>query len=264
MVYRAGGSIKQYFIIILITLIFALGGYGASFLGKTQWKAEAQFYSPTVNQLGNYYNLASMHQFIQGQPFSEKALELQVYEEFKRQLFSDKNITEFWLSTSYYKQRETGDKLADERVLRSLVKTMKFSTALKGQAESISLYLDNPKQASELLAEFIAYTNLKARNVLYNELITQWKNLFNQVNMASQLNLGNTFQFGAIGSQDWQGKLNMMKSVSPLDNNLVAYRYFKDPFSSPQPERQVIYWIILAGLLGVIVGSFLVKIRKKS
>ncbi|VEB23520.1 Wzz/FepE/Etk N-terminal domain-containing protein [Avibacterium volantium] len=254
---QSQNAAKKSFIIILVTIIFALAGYGASFLQKPQWKAEAKIYQPTTNQLGNYYALASMYQFIQGKNEPETLLVNKVYDEFKRQLSAYDNIRQFWLESSYYKQRETGNAQNDEALLEQLVKTVKFSTALKGQAETLSIQLDNPKQALEMLNAFIAQSNLAAREVIYNELIGQWKNLFNQVNNAAQLKLGATLQGNALGTQDWQGKLNMMKSVNPLDNNLSAYRYLKSPTQPLNPERSVLYWVLCAVGLGLVVGMFL-------
>lgn len=99
-------SIKKYSIVILITFIFIVVGYGVSLLEKTQWKSEAQIFQPTTNELGNYYALASMYQFIQGKVLSEEHLTQKVYEEFKRQLTSYDNIRRFWQQTPYYKQKK--------------------------------------------------------------------------------------------------------------------------------------------------------------
>lgn len=259
---QSKNTMRRYFVVILITLIFTLIGYGASLLEKTQWKSEAQIYQPTTNELGNYYALASMYQFIQGKTLSEEHLTAKVYDEFKRQLVSYDNIRQFWQQTPYYKQKETGNTQMDQALLEELVKTVKFSTALKGMPDSLTLQLDNPKQAFEMLNAFIAYANLSTRQVIYNELIGEWKTLFNQVDSASQLNLGNLLQGEVIGTQDWQGKLKMMKAVSPLDNNLIAYRYLKTPSQPLQPERLSLLWIILAGLLGIFVGMVSVNVME--
>ncbi|MCW9717047.1 Wzz/FepE/Etk N-terminal domain-containing protein [Avibacterium sp. 21-599] len=257
---QSKNTAKKSFIIMLFTIIFALAGYGTSFLQKLQWKAEAKISQPTVNQLGNYYALASMYQFIQGKNEPEALLVNNVYDEFKRQVSAYDNIRQFWLQSSYYKQRETGNAQNDEELLEQLVKTVKFSTALKGQPETLSIQLDNPKQALEMLNAFIEQSNLATREVIYNELIGQWKNLFNQVSSAAQLKLGATLQANTLGEQDWQGKLNMMKSVNPLDNNLTAYRYLKSPIQPLRPERQALYWVLFAGLLGLMIGIFFTNI----
>ncbi|AZI13878.1 LPS chain length-determining protein [Avibacterium paragallinarum] len=253
-------SIKKYSIVILITFIFIVVGYGVSLLEKTQWKSEAQIFQPTTNELGNYYALASMYQFIQGKVLSEEHLTQKVYEEFKRQLTSYDNIRRFWQQTPYYKQKETGNIQADRILLEELVKAVKFSTALRGTADSLTLQLDNPKQAFEMLNAFIAYTNLSARQVIYSELIGEWKTLFNQVDSAAQLNLGSLLQGDAIGIQDWQGKLKMMRAVSPLDNNLIAYRYLKTPSQPLQSEPFSLFWIFIGGLVGILVGIITVKV----
>ncbi|PJG84204.1 chain-length determining protein [Caviibacterium pharyngocola] len=255
---------KQFFIVLILTALFALGGYGASYFSKQFWRAEAEIVAPTTNELGNYYSLFSIYQLISGEKAAASESSKRVFHEFQRQLAAYDNISGFWQNSALYKQQVTGNTQNDGMLLDELVRRVSFSRETPESAAKISLESDNPKQAVELLLGLMEYTNYVTRSVVYNELIAQWKDLFNQVNSATQLKSGQQ-----ADAQDWQGKLNMMKSVSALDNNLIAYRYMKKPMLpiyATYPDRYL--WAVIGGAGGLVFGLLLILLfpskRKES
>ncbi len=244
-------------IFLFLTALLALGGYAGSYLVNPLWTAEAEIAPPTTDGLGNYSSLFSMYQLISGEPQQASKATDMVYQEFKRQLSAYDNIYAFWQSSEYYKQQLTGNHQADSALLLQLINRIHVAQETAREPLRISIALENPKQAAELLTAFIQQTNDTTRAVVYNELISQWKILFNQINTATQLNLGQTEQHS--DGQDWQGKLNMMKSVTALDNTLVAYRYTKtpsQPVDADYPNR--VLWAVIGAGIGIVLGLLIV------
>ncbi|MDO9735384.1 transporter, partial [Glaesserella parasuis] len=87
---------------------------------------------------------------------------------------------------------------------------------------TLSTTLINPNEAVTLLTDFIAFSTLQTRADLNTELITKWKVLFQQVKQLAETSTG-------TAQQEWTTKLNLMRSVQPLDNQLTAYRLVKSP-----------------------------------
>ncbi|WP_048736642.1 LPS O-antigen chain length determinant protein WzzB [Necropsobacter massiliensis] len=244
-------------ILLFLTALLALGGYAGSYSVNPLWTAEAEIAPPTTNELGNYASLFSMYQLISGEhQHASKAADM-AYQEFKRQLSAYDNINAFWQHSEYYKQQLTGNHQTDGALLRQLMRRVQVTQETAQTPLRISIALENPKQATELLTAFIQQTNDVARTVVYNELISQWKILFNQINTATQLNLGQTGQH--TDGQDWQGKLNMMKSVTALDNTLIAYRYTKtpsQPVHADYPNRAL--WAAIGAGVGIVLGLLII------
>ncbi|OOF66506.1 hypothetical protein [Rodentibacter caecimuris] len=227
--------------------------YSLSYWVNPIWKAEAEITHPVISDLGNYYSLFSMYYFIKGENEADNSVERFVYQKFIEQLTSYDNLKRFWLNSEYYKQKIIGDEREDRELLNKLVKTIHFKT-INDKTGGVSIISDNPKQADELLSLFINDTNLVTKTVMYEELIIKWKNLFNQVKTAAQLNLGRIRQGDIIDSQDWQGKLNMMKSVSPLDEHFTAFHFIKSPQKIEVKARKSWGWI--GSGVGFFIGLF--------
>lgn len=251
MSYQERKTVKDIVTIFFVTVLFAVGGYASSYLAKPEWKAEAQIVRPSVKELGNYYSLFSIYHLVKGQKEDERAVDM-VYKELNRQLSSYDTISHFWQNSEFYKQKMSGNNQDDAILLNDLIQSVQLSTLNSG-VNTISLTLDNPKQANELLRAWMGYVNTVTRDIVYAELISQWQTLFNQINTATQLNLGRIQQGLSIDTQDWQGKLNMMKSVSALDNNLVAFRFIKSPM---QPLHENISHRVQTTIVGSVIGLF--------
>ncbi|MGQ0285581.1 chain-length determining protein [Pasteurellaceae bacterium 22721_9_1] len=253
--------LKNILTILLLSAIGAGIGYGVNSLKKEQWQAEVQLEKPRVEQLGTYYSLSSMYQTLTEDKTTEKDTALLVYSAFKKQAQSYDHLQTFWQNQEFYKQRQTNMPERDAALLQELIENTKFIAGDEGQhiPDSIQITLDNPKQAVEVLANFVDYTSSTAKSVLYNELIIKWKNLFNQINLAVKANQNNSSQ----DAENWSAKLNMMKSVSPLDDKLVAYYYIKSPTQPIQPVFDGILWIAAGAGIGLLFGLLFIFLRKK-
>lgn len=145
-------------------------------------------------------------------------------------------------------------------VAAELVEQFRFEKDMATSADNVSLIAENAEEAQKLLADFIPLVNTQARDKLNADLIAKWKVLFQQIKTASELNIN-----GKQGSQDWAAKLQMMRSVQPLDNQLTAYRLVKSPSvplksESPDPPILADDWALSGLLLGFML-SFAVKAK---
>ncbi|MDP9499345.1 LPS chain length-determining protein [Bisgaard Taxon 45] len=238
------------------TLLGAIVAYGSSYLKSKTWLAEAHVSAPDVALLGNYYALSSTYQFIKNKENPQSDTDI-AYQEFTKQITSEEVIRHFWESTEYYKQKQTGETHIDLALLEKLTKAIKFKSTQNGFVDKVTLELENPKFATELLSSFIDQVNLETRKTAYSNLITQWKVLFEQVKKAAEFNLGKN-GVSSLASEDWHGKLQMMRSVSPLDEQFSAYRYLKKP-TQPMiyvsPNRQC--WGVIGASIGLILALFI-------
>ncbi|MCK3658851.1 hypothetical protein A4G18_09035 [Pasteurellaceae bacterium Pebbles2] len=255
------GLFKGTIIVIFFTALFAAAGFGGSYAMKEQWRVEVELKKPTFEQLGNYFELYAMHKLISENKTSLEIAEGQqdatdlVYDQFKQQINSYDRVDFFWRNNNFYAQRQTGLMDRDSEFLHQLIEQTKFveGNPAKNVPDRLQMTLDNPKQAAELLDNFMNYTNLVTKTMLYNDLVAKWKTLFNQVNLAAKESSGNKAQ----GELTWKGKLNIMKSVSPLDDKLVAFSYVK-AVSQPtvaSPDR--LLWAAIGGAIGFLFGLLL-------
>ncbi|GJH42557.1 LPS chain length-determining protein [Pasteurella canis] len=259
--------LKNIFSMISISLIGAVIAYGSSFSVNKSWIAEAKVERPNVVSLGNYYSLSSTYQFIQDQDNNNIDETDIVYHEFRRQLNSDNLIRHFWQTSEYYKQKQTGESHIDLALLEKLIKNIKFQMGHSNElADTITLELENPKLATELLSAFIDYVNQETRQVIYSNLITKWKVVFERVKNATEFNLGKNTSNVVDFKQDWQGQLQMMRAVSPLDEQFTAYRYAKrptQPLDPASPNR--LCWGISGAIIGFLVALlFLVVFNSRN
>ncbi|MFA9488109.1 MULTISPECIES: LPS chain length-determining protein [unclassified Mannheimia] len=252
-------------VLILFAAIGAGAGYGLSYTQSEKWKVTAQFEQPTIPDLGNYYSLLSTYHFLNSnsqeansQTAQQQASE-QVYAEFKRNLTSADLLQAYLLQTEAVKLKAQVAKKSPAVVAAELVEQFRFEKDMATSADNVSLIAENAEEAQKLLADFIPLVNTQARDKLNADLIAKWKVLFQQIKSASELNIG------AKGNQDWAAKLQMMRSVQPLDNQLKAYRLVKSPavpLKSESPDR--LFWLMIGALSGLLLGfmlSFAVKAK---
>ncbi len=281
-------------LILLISLILgAAVSWGLASLQTPTWKATAQFDKPKVQQLGNYFNLFATYQFLNGgDPISYKLLKDEkgsfslapevttkaeesaadtAYNEFKRSLTSPDVLQLYLTQVELVKQNAKAQNKPIATVAQEYAKQFAFQQATKSvPVDRFSVTSTNPEEASQLLAGFIWFANEQSKITLYEELTVKWKALHQQIQAAVETKLGATQQAGQIVAQDWQGKLNMMTNVSPLDNKLNAYRLIKAPSvpqSSDSPNKS--FWLLIGALSGLLGGIALVSLltifsRKKN
>lgn len=233
--------------LILLFILVAEGAlYGASFLKAPQYRAEVQIEQPNTEQLGNFVSLYSTFLLVNGDDKnSQPSAEQLAYQQFKEQINSVDNLKVFWQQSAYYQLIKTDNGAEDEKLLQELIQNSQ-SLATNGN-DIVSVTLSNPKRAKEALTGWVEMASQKAKDNSYNSLVTKWKNLFTQVRSAAEANLDG----------NWQGKLKMMRSVQPLDNNFQAYRV-KNQVSVQQQAPIDINWYFYAGGIGILFGLLMI------
>ncbi|OOF59013.1 hypothetical protein [Rodentibacter myodis] len=251
--------------LVISTALCGVIGYAISYGIHPKWKIEAEITRPTLSELGNYYGLFSMYHLMQGENKADDQIPTFVFQHFTEQLVSYDNVKDFWQHSDYYKQNSSAQNNNEKQdsLLADLIEGTQFRP-MTAKSGKISLTLDDPTQLESLLTAFVEHTNNATQKQIYDELILQWKNLFTQVKTAAQLNLGNIYYGNTMGNQDWQGKLNMMKSVSPLDEKLTAFHFTKQP-QHPAPQARLSWGGMGAGI-GFLLGlvSFLFRRNEKN
>lgn len=253
-------------VIVLVTAIGAVAGYGLSYTQTEKWKVTAQLEQPTVPDLGNYYSLLSTYTFLNTnnqEANLQKDVIAEVYTEFKRNLASTDLLQNYLAQTEAVKLKAQLENKSAIMVASQLAGQFSFEKEPTISADTFSLISENPEEAQKLLSDFILLANGQAREKLNADLIAKWKVLFQQIKAAAELNLGAK---QGNPAQDWNGKLQMMRSVQPLDNTLTTYRLVKSPsipLSPVSPDRW--FWLMVGALSGLILGfmlSFAVRAKK--
>ncbi|OOF37924.1 MULTISPECIES: hypothetical protein [Rodentibacter] len=237
--------------VIISTALCAGIGYASSYWLNPKWKIEAEITHPRLSELGNYYSLFSMYHLIKGKDNAENKVPEWIYQNFTEQLVSYNNLKQFWENTPYYKQKIGESPTSNAELLNDLIKNTHFQP-LNDNTGKITLILNESEGAQALLSSLLENNNTLTRKVMYDDLILQWKNLFTQVKTATELNLGYIPYGGAVERQDWQGKLNMMKSVSPLDEQFTAYHFTKTPQPPEATGRNS--WHGIGAGIGLLLG----------
>lgn len=249
-------------------LVVVLAGFGAvigwfapvHFI-PAQWQAKAQFEAPKVVELGNYYSLFSTYQLLKGDSHSgnqfDQDLTQTVYQEFTRNLSSPDMLQQFLHQSPFVKKIAMSENNPTAVVAQRVAEQIKFDPS----QNQLSATLTNPDQANGLLIDLIGFTTQQTRAMLNAELVAKWKILFQQVKQSAEMNLGAIQQGNQIAQQDWSGKLRLMRSVQPLDNELMPYRFVKSPSVPQQPEvpAERPLWTAIGGGIGLLCG-FLISL----
>lgn len=239
---------RSLFILFLAALVGLGMGWGASKFQSAQWEASAKFERPSVQQLGNYYALSTTYAFLQGE--KNQNVEKDVFREFMMNLSSQEMLQEFLSGNEHVKKYASDHKQLVEAVLPEFIQAFQLHNQYTSQ---ISVKWENAEIAKALLSDYIVFVASASREILNSELITKWKVLFQQIKVATENQLGAVLQGSQIAQQDWNGKLNLMKAVQPLDNNLIPFR-IQQPVTVlqyPIYPNQVM-WIIWGGFIGFL------------
>lgn len=261
-----GAFVKNVLILTACVGIGAGAGFGLAGSQTPMWQSTMKFEAPTIVELGNYYALATTYALVQGDKMAdvEQNLTQKSYREFTRNLHSADQLKRYLVASETVKQQATVKNLPIDTVAQQTATAFKFDEP----TSQLSVTLENPEKAKKLLSDFVDFTTLQTRAILNNELIQKWKVLFQQVKQASEHNLG-TVQIGEqIAQQDWTGKLKLMKSVKPLDDQLVPFRVLQSPSSPTEPHSpDKPLWLMIGALSGLVFGLFCVSLlsfRRKS
>lgn len=252
---------RSLFLLILFVAIGGGIGWGIATTQPVQWKATAKFEPPKVVNLGNYYDLASTYLLLQGSSVSlesvDKILGDESYSEFKRSLASSDILQQFLLQNERVNKLAKDHRASIEAMAQELMSKFQF----KEKENSVSFLFDDAELAFQILNDYVQFVTVQTRSVLNGELIAKWRVLFQQVKLASETNLGAIQQGSQVAQQDWSGKLTLMRSVQPLDNQLVPYRFVQSPMmpSSPYSPDKLL-WAMIGALGGLLFGLFVISI----
>lgn len=242
--------------ILAILILTAVGG-GVGFAGTqimpTKWQATAQFEKPKVQELGNYFSLFSTYSLVSGDSIAidvskveERAAD-SAYEEFKRRLASEDERVQFLAQNEVVRSKAQAENQNVQVVAQQLAKQIQFNSV--NGVDELKLTLASSEQADKLMADYLRELNRQTKNVLNNDLVVKWKALFQQVKTAAEAKIDAT----------WENKLNMMKSVQPLDDKLIAFRFSKSP-SVTAINADPIQWIGGGAGAGFLLGLLMVLI----
>lgn len=167
--------------VIGLALLFAVLALGVSYLMEQKWSTTAITDRPTVNNLGSYY---SQQQFLRNldvraavAPLGDQpSISDEAYNEFIMQLAAYDTRRDFWLQTSYYKQRQENDVKADAALLDKLISTIQFTPRddKKFLNDSVKLTAETAVDANTLLRQYVAFASRRAVQHLNDELQGAW------------------------------------------------------------------------------------------
>lgn len=270
---------RNVFILLFCVGLGGFVGWGLTTLQTPMWKSVAQFDKPRVTHLGNYYELFSIYQFVQGSnqaayklltqgngqislvadvtKTAEEITTEKSFAEFKRNLSSPDVLQNYLVQSEMVKQLAQRENRPIVDIAQRLAKQFGFDS----KTNRLSVSFANPEESARLLAEFISFANLQTVVNLNAELVTQWKVLFQQVKQAAELKLGMIAQGAQVAQQDWEGKLNIMRSVQPLDNKLEAFLLLQSPTVPQQPDSpDISLWIMIGALNGLVLGLLMMSL----
>ena len=245
----------------ILSFLFMIIGGGLGFAGAhfhpTKWQVSAQFETPKMSELGNYFSLFSTYSLVSGDADAVDATKIErkatnsAYHEFTKILSSPAQLMAFLNQSDFVKARAK----VENQTIQQIASHFKFSQ--ENNLDQLTLSSFEREEVDQLFVEYIRYVNNQARQTLNNELITKWKSLFEQVKNAADAKI----------DVSWENKLKMMQSVSPLDNQLVAFRFVQMPKIEAVPF-DYIKWIGGGAGAGFILSLIMILLfsvgRKKA
>jgi len=160
--------------------LFALLAWIYSLLVTPQWSTTAIVDRPTVNMLSGYY---SQQQFLNNLDIRAGSLTVapptvmdEAYQEFMMQLFAWDTRRDFWLQSSYYQKRKTGNAREDAALLDEMIANIQFQPAdsAKNLNDTVKLIAETSSDANTLLRQYVAFANARATTHLNEELTAAW------------------------------------------------------------------------------------------
>lgn len=161
-------------------LLFALLAWIYSLLVTPQWSTTAIVDRPTVNALSGFY---SQQQFLNNLDTPATNLNAapptvidEAYQEFAMQLFAWDTRHDFWLQSSYYKKRLSGNVRQDAALLDELIADIQLQPAdsAKYINDTVKIVAETAADANILLRQYVAFANARATTHLNQELSAAW------------------------------------------------------------------------------------------
>lgn len=238
--------LRLVFIFCLTLIAAVIGGYVAT-LQPQKTLVEAQLEKPNVAELNNYFSLLTTYRLVNDEnKMSDEQITDLVYQEFVKQLSSQSLLKEYLQQQSLITNLALYNAIPVEQQLQQLINDFVI------QQQNGILYISwlnpiaNNQLAQQLITGWIQQANIQAKQLLYADLVHKWKTLFQQVKLAADNNL----------AESWKGKLQIMLSVQPLDDKLVAYRYLQQPQANQTglTYQRLLAPTLIAGGIGLLVG----------
>ncbi|ATZ10140.1 ECA polysaccharide chain length modulation protein [Erwinia amylovora] len=160
--------------------LFALLAWVYSLLVTPQWSTIAIVDRPTVNALSGFY---SQQQFLKNLDMPADNLTVapqtvidEAYQEFIMQLFAWDSRREFWLHSSYYQNRKSGNARQDAALLDELIANIQLQPAdsAKNINDTVKIVAETAADANTLLRQYVAFANARATAHLNQELRAAW------------------------------------------------------------------------------------------
>jgi len=161
-------------------LALALLAFLGSLLMTPQWSTTAITDRPTVNLLGGYYSqqqfLNNLNTHASNASVTPPSVMDQAYQEFVRQLSAWDTRRDFWLQTSYYKQRQTGNAHDDATKLDEMINNIQYQPAdmAKNVSDTVRLVAETSAEANTLLRQYVAFANQRAATHLNDDVTGSW------------------------------------------------------------------------------------------
>lgn len=250
-------GIRLVFILCLTVISTAIGGY-IGYLQPNKSIVSAQVEKPRVVDLNNYFSLLTTYRLVNDEPkMTDEQITDFVYQDFSKQLSSTQLLKTYLQEQEFSKNLALFNGISTEQQVEDLVNYFSVTSLPNG---ILQIEVVNPIKNNQILENvilgFIEVANEQAKKALYEDLVHKWKLLFQQVKLASDNNL----------SESWKGKLQIMLSVQPLDDRLMAYAYVQRPIvmSSIMTNNLLKYGVIGAGIgviLSVLFSLLFIRIR---
>ncbi|AUX74193.1 ECA polysaccharide chain length modulation protein [Erwinia pyrifoliae] len=161
-------------------VLFALLAWIYSLLVTPQWSTIAIVDRPTVNALSGFY---SQQQFLKNLDMPAGNLTVapptvndEAYQEFIMQLFAWDSRHDFWLHSSYYQKRKSGNARQDAALLDKLIADIQLQPAdsAKNINDTVKIVAETAADANTLLRQYVAFANARATAHLNQELSAAW------------------------------------------------------------------------------------------
>lgn len=264
--------------IVLFTALFMAVAFSGSYLVTAKWQTEMAFSEPTVDQLADYYQYASLYHLVENNdktrdtetslPF-EQQLTAQVYNKFLTNLTADNVIFAFLQQSDYVAQKIAKQQLKpaeQQALLQQLKEQFRFKSAntRSNLPDRLSLTIDEKERVALLLSQYVQYVNTITAQQLSQQLATQWQTLSQQltqiVNLQKNDTQHQTTQQSVEMNQSlsWQTKWQLMQTLPPIEQTLNLQTYYSlktamPPLSAYTPDR--LLWISMAGFFGFFIGG---------
>ena len=244
---KAPWGMRSLFILLFVLIGAAFGGM-LGYFQPNRGAIETKLEAPRVADLNNYFSLFSTYRLVNDDgKMSDEAVAGAVYQEFLKQLTSTDLLKQYLREHDFVNQlaQVTGNSVEQE--IQQFITLFKVDSNQQVTTIRLENMTDNVAMSESIIDGFLSFINGQTKEILYADLIGKWKNLFLQVKNAADNNLGDV----------WKGKLQMMMSVQPLDDELRSYRIVAAPTLAQATMPNIVIFGGIGAGLGLLLGFLL-------